>query len=45
MRRYGLVLSLIAMVVLTATLNGCDNRSQLEKDTDAAAKKVNQAFK
>ncbi|MCX5665473.1 MAG: hypothetical protein NT036_00250 [Candidatus Omnitrophica bacterium] len=45
MRRYGFLVSLIALVLLIGTLSGCDNRSQLEKDADAAAKKVNQAFK
>ncbi len=45
MRRYGFLVSLVALVLLIGSLSGCDNRSQLEKDADAAAKKVNQAFK
>jgi len=45
MRRYGFLVSLIALVLLIGSLSGCDDRSQLEKDTDAAAKKVSQAFK
>lgn len=45
MRKYGLLVSLIALVLIAGTLTGCDNRSQLEKDADAAAKKMSQAFK
>ena len=45
MRRYGFLVSFIALVLLIGTLSGCDNRSQLEKDADAAAKKLNQALK
>ncbi len=45
MRKYRFALSLVALVLLVAGLSGCDNRSQLEKDADAAAKKVSQAFK
>lgn len=45
MRKYGFALSLIAVLVIATAMSGCDNRSQLEKDADAAAKKVNQAFK
>jgi len=45
MHRCGFLVSLIALVLLIGSLSGCDNRSRLEKDADAAAKKVNQAFK
>jgi len=45
MRKYSFIVSLIALALLIGVLNGCDNRSQLEKDADAAAKKVNQALK
>ena len=36
---------LLAMLTLTMTSIGCDNRSQMEKDADAAAKKLQGALK
>jgi len=45
MKKYSFIVSLIALVLLAGVLNGCDNRSQLEKDADAAAKKVNKALR
>ena len=45
MRKYRLLGSLVALVLLIGVLAGCDNRSQLEKDMDSAANKVNNALK
>lgn len=45
MRKYGFLVSFIAFVMLVCSLTGCDNRSQLEKDADAAAKKISNALK
>ena len=45
MRKYGSLISFIALVLLVAGLSGCDNRSQLEKDADKAANKLSSALK
>jgi uncharacterized lipoprotein NlpE involved in copper resistance len=41
MKKYTLF-ALIALLAVSAATIGCDNRSQLEKDADAAAKKLEQ---
>jgi hypothetical protein len=47
MKQYRLLLPVIALlIVLTVSaLNGCDKRSQFEKDTDKAADKVNRSMR
>ncbi|MBU2103057.1 MAG: hypothetical protein KKF80_06640 [Candidatus Omnitrophica bacterium] len=45
MKKYRLAVSLVTLVLLCSVLSGCDNRSQLEKDTDKAAQKVNNLLK
>jgi hypothetical protein len=45
MRKYGLFTILVTLALLAAVVSGCDNRSQLEKSADNAAKKVNNMLK
>lgn len=45
MRKYGFLVYLMALGLLIVALNGCDNRSQLEKDADKAAQKVSNALR
>ena len=45
MRKHQLIVALLALVLVVGVLNGCDNRSQLEKDADAAAKKAGDMLK
>ena len=45
MKKYQFVIAILALVLVVGVLNGCDNRSQLEKDADAAAKKVSDMMK
>lgn len=45
MKKYRFVIALVALVLMAGALQGCDNRSQLEKDADAAAKKVSSALR
>lgn len=45
MKRYGIIACLISLILVIGILNGCDNRSQLEKDADAAAKKVSDSLR
>ncbi len=40
MRRYRFVFSLIALVLLIGSLNGCDNRTGFEKGVDKTADKI-----
>lgn len=45
MRKFRILLSLVAFVMLVGSLSGCDNRSQFEKDVDKTAGKVKDVFK
>lgn len=45
MKKCRLFVALVALVLLAGSLSSCDNRSQLEKDADAAAKKMSQALR
>jgi uncharacterized lipoprotein NlpE involved in copper resistance len=45
MKKCRIAMSLIALVLLVGVLSGCDNRSQLEKDVDAAADRIERKLK
>lgn len=45
MKKYRAIVSLIVLVLLMSVLSGCDNRTQAQKDVDAAAKEVKDALK
>jgi len=39
------ILVLVALVLFSGFMSGCDKRSQMEKDADAAAKKIQNSIK
>ncbi len=45
MKKYSVIAFVFVLAVAMATAIGCDNRSQLEKDADKAAKKLEGALK
>lgn len=45
MKKYQIALSVLSILLVVGIFAGCDNRSQLEKDMDAAAKKASDALR
>jgi hypothetical protein len=45
MRRYRLIVSLIALAILVSGLSGCDNRTDFEKGVDKTAAKIKELAK
>lgn len=44
MGKKNFILVLAALVLFSGFISGCDKRSQLEKDADAAAKKIEKSL-